>query len=335
MKKSVKTGRLLFNISIVLLILVTFAIGISHAETTKSPEFKELVFAGGPAGGVWYGLAGSIAELIKDEFPDLLVSVMPGGGVGNPTLVEKGKAQLGLSLAFLYRAASEGTEPYEDVHKNLRAITTVGSSDQGFFLAREKVPVNSIKEIAEKKYPLRLTTTAKGSTGAIAADRILGKYGITFDDLKSWGGSVTFTSYTDAASLIADGHADANISPVVPALTELMSRVPMKWLQMEEEIIDQLVEQYQYSKNFIPKGKYSFAVEDGWTIGGPNVILVNAEVPEEIVYRITKRLCENPKVVRNWGFWYVDFDPKIAWKGLGGPLHPGAERYYREAGYIK
>jgi len=114
-----------------------------------------------------------------------------------------------------------------------------------------------------------------------------------------------------------------------------MSRVPMKWLQMEEEIIDQLVEQYQYSKNFIPKGKYSFVVEDGWTIGGPNVILVNAEVPEEIVYRITKRLCENPKVVRDWGFWYVNFDPKIAWKDLGGPLHPGAERYYREAGYIK
>lgn len=335
MKKSVKTGRLLFNISIVLLILVTFAIGISQAETTKTSEFKELVFAGGPAGGVWYGLAGSIAELIKDEFPELLVSVMPGGGIGNPTLVEKGKAQLGLSLAFLYRAASEGAEPYENVHKNLRAIATVGSSDQGFFLVREGVPINSIKELAKKKYPLRLITTPKGSTGAIASARILEKYGITFDDLKSWGGSITFTSYTDAASLIADGHADANISPVVPALVELMLRVPMKWLPMEEKIIDQLVEQYGYSKNFIPKGKYSFAIEDGWTIGGANVILVSIEVPEEIVYGITKTLCEHPKVVRDWGYWYADFDPKIAWKDLGGPLHSGAERYYRDAGYMK
>jgi len=335
MKKSMKKRKLLFNISIVLLILVTFAIGISQAETTKTSEFKELVFASGPAGGNWYGLGGSIAELIKDEFPDLFVSVMPGGAVGNPTLVDKGIAQIGFSATFLYSAALKGAEPYENVHKNLQTIGTIGQSDLAFLLVREKIPVDSIEEIIEKKYPLRLVTSAKGSSPATAAVRILGEYGITFDDLKSWGGGVTFTSYSDAAALIADGHADANISPVTPALVELMARVPMKWLPMEEEIIDQLIEKYQYSKSFIPKGKHSFVLEDGWTIGGNDVILVNAEVPEEIVYGITKALCENPKVVWDWGYWYVDFDPETAWEKVAGPLHPGAEHYYREVGYMK
>jgi len=336
MKKSVKIGRLLFNISIVLLILVTFAIGISQAETTKTSEFKELVFTSGPAGGNWYGLAGSIAEVIKDEFPDLFVSVMPGGALVNVGLVEGGEdAQMGLTTADLYLPARRGVPPFEKIHKNLRAIAVVGAADQGLLLVREGIPIDSIEELKEKKYPLRLTTSSKASSPALATARLLGLYQITFDDLKNWGGSVIFTSYQDSANLIADGHADAIVSSVTPAMIELISRRPMKLLPYNEKVIDKAVEQYGYSKNFVPKGKYPFVVEDGWTIGDTSIILVNAEVPEEIVYGITKALCEHPKVVHDWGPIFASFDPKTAWKYVAGPLHPGAEHYYREVGYMK
>jgi len=335
MKKSVKTARLLFNIGIVLLMLVTFVSGVSHAETTKSPEFKELVFAGGPAGGNWYGLAGSISELIKNEFPELLVSVMPGGGVGNATVVEKGIAQVGLCMSFLYNSALKGDDPYTEVHKNIRGIITVGTSDEDFFLVKDKIPINSIKDLIDKKYPLRLTTSSKASTSALAAARIFEQYGITFDDLKSGGGSVIFTSYADAVLLIEDGHADAIIAPILPAVIELLEHEPMKWFPLDEKVVDQLDEQYGYSKNFVPKGKYNFNGGDAWTIAGGNIIIVNTEVPEEIVYGVTKLICENPKIIRNWGSYYIDFDPKTAWKNVGGPFHPGAEHYYRDAGYIK
>ena len=61
MVRNIKVGRFIFNISIVLIILITSISGISQAETTKTSEFEKLVFAGGPSGGNWYGLAGSIA----------------------------------------------------------------------------------------------------------------------------------------------------------------------------------------------------------------------------------------------------------------------------------
>lgn len=335
MKKSVKTGRLLFNIGIVLLMLVTFVSGVSAAGTTGSSELEKLVVAGGPAGGNWYGLAGSIAELIKDEFPDLFVSVMPGGSLVNIELVEKGEVQLGLTVAHLYLSASKGVSPFEKIYKNLRALAEVGISDQALFLVREEIPINSLEELKEKKYPLRLTTSPKTSSPALATARLLEQYQITFDDLKSWGGSVIFTSYSDSVNLVADGHADAFVSAVGPAMVELISRRPMKLLSPKEKIVDQLVEQYGYAKNFMPKGKYPWVVEDAWTIGEPNIILVSIEVPEEIVYRITKILCENPRVVQDWGAQHANFDPKTAWKNVGASLHPGAERYYREAGYMK
>ncbi len=316
--------------------IVSFAllvIPFGSAKAQSQPE--KLVFTAGPAGGAWYGLAGAVAELIKEKFPGMLVTVIPGGGVGNISVVDKGRAQLGLSIAHLYKSAMMGKDPYKSVHKNLKALIKFGTSDMGIFLVKEDVPLNSIQDLKKKKYPLRLTTTGKASTPALAAKRLLEEYGITFDDLKSWGGSVTFTSYADAASLIADGHADATITVTVPAIRELIRRVKMRWLDPDEAVVESMVEKYGYAKNFITKGKYPWAVKEGWTIGEPNIIIIRADVPDEVAYKIAQAICEKPQTITNFGAHYKGFEPKTAWKNVGGPLHPGAEKFYRDAGYIK
>jgi TRAP transporter TAXI family solute receptor len=314
--------------------LVMVLVG-AQPNLARSSDLTQLVFASGPAGGAWYGLAGSVNTLIKTEFPKLLVNVMPGGGVGNVTLVEKGRAQLGMTVAHLYHTALQGTEPYTEVHKNIRAVAEVGTSDMGIFLITKKTPVNSIREIKDKKYPLRLTTSPKGSTPALATARFLELYGITFDDLKKWGGSVTFTSYTDAAQLIADGHADAFITAPGPAVTELTASVAMKALPLDEKVVDEMVRKYGYAKNFIPKGKHPYFAEECWIIGEPNVIIAHIEIPDEIVYGVTKLICNNPRSIKDWGAHHAEFNPKAAWKNVGGPLHAGAAKFYREAGYMK
>ncbi|MBW2145771.1 MAG: TAXI family TRAP transporter solute-binding subunit [Deltaproteobacteria bacterium] len=316
--------------------MVSFALlMVPFGSAMAESEVKKLVFTAGPAGGGWYGLAGAISELIKAKFPGMLVTVTPGGGVGNITVVDKGKAQLGLSIAHLYKSAMMGTDPYKSVHKNLKALIKFGVSDMGIFLVKKDVPLTSIEDLKKKKYPLRLTTTGKASTPALAAKRLLQEYGVTFDDLKSWGGSVTFTSYADAASLIADGHADATITVTVPAIRELVRRVKMRWLDPDEAVVESMVGKYGYAKNFINKGKYPWAVKKGWTIGEPNVIIIRADIPDKVAYTIAKAICEKPDTIRNFGAHYKGFDPKTAWKDVGGPLHPGAEKFYRDAGYMK
>jgi len=328
-----KSKTIFLTVFVVMICLAVLMVPFEGAKAQT--ESKKLVFTAGPAGGGWYGLAGAVGELIKAKFPGMLVTVIPGGGVGNITVVDKGRAQLGLSIAHLYKSAMMGKDPYSSVHKNLKALIKFGVSDMGIFLVKENVPITSIKELKKKKYALRLTTTGKASTPALAAKRLLLEYGITFDDLKSWGGSVTFTSYADAASLIADGHADATITVTVPAIRELVRRIKMRWLDPDEAVVESMVKKYGYAKNVIKKGKYPWATKEGWTIGEPNVIVIRADVPDKVAYKIAQAICEKPETITNFGAHYKGFDPKTAWKDVGGPMHPGAEKFYRDAGYMK
>lgn len=301
----------------------------------SAAEPPKLVFAAGPAGGAWYGLAGSLAELLKSKIPGTLVTVTPGGGVGNVQLVDGGKAQLGLSISHLYKSGRDGTDPYTTSLKQVRAVLEVGTSDMAIFLVKKGVPIERIGDLKEKKFPLRLTTTSKASTPALGGERLLREYGISFDDLKSWGGSVTFTTYADAASLITDGHADAIIATTVPAIDELTRTVEMKWLAPDEKVVESMVAKYGYAKNFVEAGKYRWAPKAGWTVGEPNIIIAREDVPEDVIFTLTKAIIEKPDVIRNWGAHHATFDPKTAWKNVGGPLHPGAERYFKSVGLLK
>lgn len=314
----------IFSIIISLIVIIGFSEG-SNAQT----KVDKIIFTAGPAGGAWYGLAGAVAELIKTKYPGILITVIPGGGVGNVQLVDSGKAHLGLSISHLYKSALEGKDPYKSPMKNIRAVLEVGTSDMAIFLVKKNLPIERIVDIKEKKFPLRLTTTSKASTPALGADRLLREYGISFDDLKSWGGSVTFTSYSDAASLIKDGHADAIIATTVPAIDELTRMVEMKWLAPEEKIVDSMVTKYGYAKNFIEAGKYRWSPKSGWTVGEPNIIITREDIPEDFIFMLTKAICEKPEVIKNWGAHHAQFDPKNAWKNVGGPLHRGAENYFK------
>ena len=320
--------------SLLVLNLAGYSADVSQAADQK--KAVSLIIAGGPQGGGWFGLAGNLAKTSEQVIPGLRMSVMPGGGVGNPSLVEKGDAHLALTVSHLYNSAVRGDEPYSGMNaKNIRALAQVGTSDTCLFLVKKNLPVHSIQEIKDKKYPIKLTTTGKASTPALGMLRILKEYGITEKDIKSWGGNITYTAYTDAAQLISDGHADGIVAPVVPALVELERTVPMKLLPMDEKMVDTLVQKYGYSKNRLTKGKTAWGLDDYWQIGEPNVIIVRADVSDEIVYGITKLICEHPEMIRTWGETHARFNPETAWKDVGGILHPGAERYYKEKGYQK
>jgi len=107
-----------------LLILACLVALVSMPMPSAAADNSRLSFVSGPVGGDWYSLAGSIGELIKQTMPGTQVTVTTGGGVGNGPMVEKGKAQLGLSQAMLYNAIQNQLEPYAKIPpaKNLSSI---------------------------------------------------------------------------------------------------------------------------------------------------------------------------------------------------------------------
>lgn len=298
---------------------------------------KTFTITSGPMGGGWYSIGGAVGEMAKEAFPGTIVTVTPGGSLSNVAKVNAGKADLGLTMARLYHEASTATGAYEGKKKmsNLRSVAYLAPIPMSFVLVKQNNPLKSIEDIKKNKASIKILTSKKGSSPALAAELMFSQYGITFEDIKKWGGSVSFVSYSEASNLIKDGHADAWIGPVVPAIVELTTTVKMKMLPIKPAYLDQLNEKYSFGKILLPKGKYYFVTEDTPHMAENVIMVVQKELETDDVYKLMKVLMAKTDRISGVSKTYGSFAPETAWDNVGGPLHPGAEKYYKENNYMK
>lgn len=308
-------------------------LGVAPAAQAK---VKSFTITSGPMGGDWYSIGGAMGEMAKEAFPGAIVTVTTGGSLSNIAKVNAGKADVGLSMAKLYGEALAGKGKYKGKkYENLRAVAFLAPIPMSFFLVKADNPISSIEEIKAKKLPIRILTSKRGSSPSLAAELMLKQYGITFKDIKKWGGSVSFVSYAEASNLIKDGHADAWVGPMVSAIVELTTTTKMKMLPIKPAYIDVLRDKYNYGKVILPKGKYYFIKKDTPHMAESVIVICQKKLDTDVVYRFTVQLMKNADRIRHIHKTYSTFDPATAWKGVGGPLHPGAMKYYKEKGYIK
>jgi uncharacterized protein len=312
-------------------------LAVFSAGTALSADVKTFNVTSGPMGGDWYSLGGAMGEMAKQIYPQAIVTVTTGGAVENIAKVSMGKADVGLTMASLYAEALSGKGAYAEKGKmeNLRAVAFLADIPMSFFLVKQDNPITSIDEIKSKKRGIRILTSTKGSSPSVAAERMLGKYGITFDDIKAWGGSVSFVSYAEASNLIKDGHADAWIGPMVSAIVELTTTTKMKMLPIKPDVLTLLKTDHNYVTINLPKDKYYFVEKDTPHMAEAVIVVAQKSLPENQVYTFAKSLSENKDRIRSIHKTYSTYEPTTAWQNVGGPLHPGAEKCYREMGVMK
>jgi hypothetical protein len=317
--------------------VVLCALGvILAAAPLMAGEKVFLTIASGPTGGDWYTMGGTIGELAKSAVPGATVTVTTGGAVGNLSVVDAGKADIGLSMASLYNEARSGSGEFQGKAKeNIRAMAYLANIFMSFLLVAEESPIRSIDEIREKKIPIRLLTSTRASSPAVAAERMLGEYGIKLDDITKWGGKVGYVSYAEASNLIKDGHADAWVGPMVSGIVELATTKKMRLLPIRSAVLDAVQEKYQYVKATLPKGMYYFVTVDTPHMAESVILIARKGLADDVVYRLAKAISGDPEQIRRVSKTYQSYDPAQAWRNVGGPLHPGAERFYREASYMK
>jgi len=152
-----------------LLLIVTWA----PAAPAQQPV--TLAFSTLDTGSAWYVYGATIGELLRKSLPPgSNVDVKPrAGGVGNPRLVAKNETPLGLSFTVTNRWAWEGKEAYDAKLDNLRALA--GGLDTYYLVAvvSKKLPVSSLKEMKDKKVPVKLVSQPVGSLGEFAARQLL------------------------------------------------------------------------------------------------------------------------------------------------------------------
>jgi TRAP transporter TAXI family solute receptor len=178
--------------------IVALSIGLFFAASETSAQNPlnkpvNLRFASFSVGGSWYIYAVNISEIIKPFLPaGSKIEVLPyQGGAGNPILVSKGDADLGLSFSTSSNWAYKGIVAYTGRKKmdNLRAI--VGGLNKPHrltIIARKDAKLSSIQEIKDQQRKVRLVTVQRGGAGEALARQVLEAYGMTYDDLIKMGG---------------------------------------------------------------------------------------------------------------------------------------------------
>lgn len=319
-------------------------LGVTSAllgSTTASAEPVTLRLATQDSGTAWYFYGAAISPLLQRALPSgSRVDVLPYAGANaNPKLVEQGKADLALTFRTPAVWALEGVAPYDHPYRSLRAL--VGGLDQYYMavIVRSKMSGVSVDDIVRKKMSLRLVGQQKGSLGGYTMEQIIRAAGGTFADIKAWGGSVVETPARAAGDMLRDGKADVwfqVVTPGHPVVTELSVGGDLRFLSLSPSTVEKLTKA-GYSAAEMPAGMFKGLEAPVKTVGFPTILFTTDQMSADIAYLITKALCENAEVLGRGHAGLRAFVPEAAWRPerTGLPLHAGAERYYRERGWLK
>ncbi|MBI4593774.1 MAG: TAXI family TRAP transporter solute-binding subunit [Candidatus Rokubacteria bacterium] len=320
----------------VLALSLTAAAGVTSAQPPVTLAFATL-----DTGSAWYVYGATIAELLRKALPaGSNVDVKPfSGGVGNAKLVARNETPLGLSFTVTNRWAYDGKEAYDTKLENLRGL--VGGLDTYYLVAltQKKLNLNSLKDIKDKKLAVKVYTQPVGALGEFGGRQLLRAYGISYADLRSWGGSTTHVGYNVIVDAFKDGRADmllAVITPKHPSVSEIATFSDVRFLGIEADVIKVLAP-LGYSPATMAANTFKNQPEPVTSVGFPTVVITNKDLPEPVAYTVTKTIVENKDALVRGHAGLARFDPATAWRPekVGIPLHPGAERAYREKGWMK
>ena len=292
-------------------------------------------------GSSWYVYGGVMGDLLRKELPSgSVIDILPyAGGVGNMNLVSKGDAELGMGFPVTGRWAIEGQMAYDKKMPNLRGL--VGGFDEYFIgiVATKKSKITALEEIAKKKMPIHLVTVTKGSLGEFANRQIMEAVGAPYKTIESFGGKVTHTSFGVITKMVVDGQADVFMQVVTvghPAMTEIAITADVVFLGLNDEVIKKL-SAFGWVPATLPANTFKGQTAPVPTIGTATSLIATDKLPDEVAYAVTKALCENREALAKGHAGLKAFNPQVGWKpeNLGLPLHPGAEKYFKEKGWLK
>jgi TRAP transporter TAXI family solute receptor len=206
------------------------------------------------------------------------------------------------------------------------------------FVVDKRFGATSIDEIFTKKMPLKITVDRVGTTDELALRRVMAFYRMTYDDLAKVGGKVSYAGYNDQSSLFKDRQVDAMFQNIaVPSSSVLEAKVgrDILLLGFSPALMEYMYKEYAFVKGAIPAGAYGLTDKPLSSPESPTMMTANAKVSADVVYRVVKVVGDNPDRVQRIHDSLKAFSPTSGWKDLGAPLHPGAEKYFREKGWMK
>lgn len=334
--------------TLIALILVAGLI-LALGGTASAGELKPttMTWVAGGVGGGWYVQAGGIARLITEKESKIVIKVVPGGGVVNPVRVSRHKDDLGWGITFVDKMAFTGMKPiYKKANPDVRSLGGIFGIYHIHFLAAKSTGLKTVAELAKMikdGKAVKVAAPMKGTSDLPLIQNILGFYGVSLKDIEKAGGKVFQAVYADMVNLYKDKHVDyvfTHLGLPGAAVTEMSVSRDSSILAVSDEAIDAMNKKLgtlsrDSGRHVIPEGTYKGMADGVPTVATAGELLVNKDVDETVAYTIIKIIAENIDELHKINPANKNFKPETGWANVAVPLHPGAEKFYKEAGFKK
>ena len=297
-----------------------------------------------------YGYATSMSKFMKDALPEgSTVNVVPrGGSTANPTTLQMGKGDVGFSATCSTQWAWDGsTEMYarHGKHDKIRYVSPGNGAiniNYNFVVARkdfvEKTGIDTVEKLLNAKDMPRIAMKPQGSVVPPIFEQMFAFLGKDLDEYRKAGRLIQIQP-SQIGEMMRDGRVDIYCESTTlnhPSVTEIALTNDLVFLPIPKSIEKQMISIGMFP-TVMKAGGYRGLNEDYPTTATGNNIIANVDAPEEAIYLLTKALIERYDELVEDNPQLRDWDPKnnTDRSGMTVPLHPGAERYYREVGMMK
>jgi uncharacterized protein len=312
--------------------------GPSGKEQAKAPGTAPgdtfVTIGTGGITGVYYPTGGAIAKIVnkkRQEYGIRCTVESTGGSVFNVNAIMSGDLEFGVVQSDRQYQAINGSENSEwagKPQKDLRAVFSI-HPESITLVAAVDANINSIMDLKGKKVNIGNPGSGQRQNSIDALEAV----GINYEnDLTAEG-----IKASESASLLQDGRIDAFFYTVGHPNGSIKEATSGKRKVRFASItgVKKLLEKYPYyAPAFIPVALYPSAVnkEDVKTFGVKATFVTSAKVPDNVVYAITKEVFKNFEDFKKLHPAYQVLTKEGMLEGLSAPIHPGAMKYYKEAG---
>ncbi|MCM5568889.1 TAXI family TRAP transporter solute-binding subunit [Burkholderiaceae bacterium FT117] len=305
------------------------AIGLGLSGVAQAQQFINVLTGG--TSGIYYPLGVALSQIYGKTIPEAKASVQSTkASVENLNLLQAGRGEIGFTLGDSLSDAWKGNAEvgFKAPLNKLRGIAAiypnyvqiVASADSG------------IKSLADLKGK-RVSVGAPRSGTELNARAVFKAAGMSYQDFSK----VEYLPFGESVELIKNRQLDATLQSAglgVASIRDLATAIKIVVIPVPADVVAKIGDA-AYQSAMIPAGTYEGQAADVPTAAINNFLVTHSGVSDDIAYKMAKSLFENLDQMVSAHAAAKRISLENAVKGMPLPLHPGAEKYYREKGVLK
>lgn len=317
-------------------LLASLALSVlCFSSPVSAADFTKVDLAVAAPGAAWYVGFGAYAKVISQMYPDIEVTMFPGGGISNIIRVAQGKSQVGLTAVFLMRPAVEGKAPF-NTPLNVKALGNLNDACPLYLAVPAENQITDLRDLVTKKLPARVSVGSKvGGTCELLARLVFDEYGFSKEELLKNGGKYIGGTTPETVAMLQENQLDLDMYSGIGKPQRYMEVVrdkALRFLELDQGVIDNLVKKYGLVPFTIPAGFMEYIDRDLKTVNVPTTIVINGDVSDDLAYKLARALVEGAPDIGIAVPAWTTINKTTICKDLPIEIHPGAAKYYKEIG---